>query len=131
MPACRYWYKTALFNELYYLVDGGTMWCYPAETVPEEGDMGRFAYLESHEYRFYNTYDVHFYASFALIMNWPKIELALQRDFGEATLAEYPERVQEMWRGTWVPRKLRGAVPHDIGASRRRPLGQSKRVQPA
>ena len=109
------WYKTALFNELYYLVDGGTMWCYPAETTPVEGDMGHFAYLESHEYRFYNTYDVHFYASFALIMNWPKIELALQRDFGEATLVEYPERVQEMWRGTWVPRKLRGAVPHDIG----------------
>ncbi len=109
------WYKTALFNELYYLVDGGTMWCYPAETAPAEEDMGRFAYLESHEYRFYNTYDVHFYASFALIMNWPKIELALQRDLGEATLAEYPERVQEMWHGKWVPRKLRGAVPHDVG----------------
>ena len=109
------WYKTALFNELYYLVDGGTMWCFPAETTPTEGDMGRFAYLESHEYRFYNTVDVHFYASFALIMNWPKIELAIQRDIGQATLVEDAEKVQEMWHGKWVPRKLRGAVPHDIG----------------
>lgn len=31
----------------------------------------------------YNTYDVHFYASFALIMLWPKIELSLQYDMGE------------------------------------------------
>lgn len=109
------WYKTALFNELYYLVDGGTIWGYPAEGAATEKDMGRFAYLESHEYRFYNTYDVHFYASFALIMNWPQIELALQRDLGQATMDEYPDRVQELWRGKWVPRKLRGAVPHDIG----------------
>lgn len=35
------------------------------------------------EYRMYNTYDVHFYASFALIMLWPKLELSLQYDMGE------------------------------------------------
>lgn len=35
------------------------------------------------EYRMYNTYDVHFYASFALVMLWPKIELSLQYDMGE------------------------------------------------
>ena len=109
------WYKTALFNELYYVVDGGTMWCYPAESATSEEEMGHFAYLESHEYRFYNTYDVHYYASFALIMNWPKIELALQRDMGKATLDEYEEKIQEMWQGKWVSRKLRGAVPHDVG----------------
>jgi non-lysosomal glucosylceramidase len=109
------WYRMALFNELYYLVDGGTLWCYPANENPGEDEMGHFAYLESHEYRFYNTYDVHFYASFALIMNWPKVELALQRDLGEATLAEYPQRIQEMFQGKWVLRKVRGAVPHDVG----------------
>lgn len=31
----------------------------------------------------YNTYDVHFYASFALVMLWPKLELSLQYDMGE------------------------------------------------
>lgn len=67
-------------------------------------DVGHFAYLESLEYLMYNTYvralviscffhvllllswltacsyDVHFYASFALTMLWPKLELSLQRD---------------------------------------------------
>ncbi|MEQ2202413.1 hypothetical protein XENOCAPTIV_029201, partial [Xenoophorus captivus] len=32
------------------------------------------------EYRMYNTYDVHFYASFALIMLWPKLALSVQYD---------------------------------------------------
>lgn len=35
------------------------------------------------EYRMYNTYDVHFYASFALIMLWPKVALSLQYEIGE------------------------------------------------
>lgn len=30
-------------------------------------DVGRFLYLEGHEYLMYNTYDVHFYAGFALL----------------------------------------------------------------
>ena len=36
---------------------------------------GRYLYLESHEYLMYNTYDVHFYASFALIQLWPQLEV--------------------------------------------------------
>lgn len=39
-------------------------------------------YLVGHEYRMYNTYDVHFYASFALAMLWPKLQLSLQYDIG-------------------------------------------------
>lgn len=31
-------------------------------------NVGRFLYLEGHEYLMYNTYDVHFYAGFALLM---------------------------------------------------------------
>lgn len=37
------------------------------------------------EYRMYNTYDVHFYASFALVMLWPKLELSLQYDMGNVS----------------------------------------------
>ena len=33
----------------------------------------------------YNTYDVHFYASFALIMLWPELQLSLQYDYGKST----------------------------------------------
>lgn len=35
----------------------------------------------------YNTYDVHFYASFALIMLWPKLALSVQYDIGESIAA--------------------------------------------
>lgn len=38
--------------------------------------------IPGQEYRMYNTYDVHFYASFALAMLWPKLELSLQYDMG-------------------------------------------------
>lgn len=34
----------------------------------------------------YNTYDVHFYASFALIMLWPKLALSLQYDIGKCSV---------------------------------------------
>ena len=56
MPA---WYKSALFNELYFLADGGTVWLeVPEDCLPEElasgmgqlrpllREYGRFAYLE-------------------------------------------------------------------------------------
>ena len=35
------------------------------------------------EYRMFNTYDVHHYSSFALLMLWPKLQLSLQYDFGK------------------------------------------------
>ena len=39
-------------------------------------------YIAGHEYRMYNTYDVHHYASFALVMLWPKLQESLQYDIG-------------------------------------------------
>ena len=111
------WFKMALFNELYYISDGGTLWAYPAQQkkISTYSDMGHFAYLEGHEYRMYNTYDVHFYASFALAMNWPKLELSLQRDFAAAALVEYPDRVKKVYDGKMGRRKTHGMVPHDLG----------------
>ena len=38
-------------------------------------------YAEGHEYYMYNTYDVHFYAGYALIMLFPQLELSTQRDY--------------------------------------------------
>ena len=112
------WYKSALFNELYYVVDGGTVWTDGEEgqPAPAEEDVGHFAYLEGHEYRMFNTYDVHFYASFALAMLWPLLELSLQRDFARALQIEHPELRAVWFSGARVPRKVRGAIPHDLGA---------------
>lgn len=117
------WYKSALFNELYFVSDGGSLWIentpnkegcqvYPNDTRPE---FGKFAYLEGHEYRMYNTYDVHFYASFALVKLWPKLQLSLQYDFADIILSEDLRTHKYLMKGQRGARKIRNSVPHDIG----------------
>jgi len=96
---------------------------YPVESSPAFGtsllqgeeNIGQLLYAEGFEYRVWNTYDVHFYASFALIMLFPKLELSIQRDFAAAVMMNDPEKIQIIFGGEWVPRKVLGAVPHDIG----------------
>ena len=112
------WYKCTLFNELYYIVDGGTIWTDGEVNEPllsSRDNIGHFAYLEGHEYLLYNTYDVHFNASFALIMLWPQIELSLQKDIAKYVEVEDLEKRILIASGTSSSRKLRGSVPHDIG----------------
>jgi len=69
--------------------------------------VGQFLYLEGHEYLMYNTYDVHFYASFALLMLWPQLELSLQRDFARAVAAEDKSSRVMMGTGDSRPRKVK------------------------
>lgn len=129
-PDLPKWYKSMLFNETYYISDGGTIWTngQPEENenkdsiiLPEDKEYGHFSYLEGHEYTMYNTYDVHFYASFALIMNWPKLELVLQRDFINSVFKEDSTPYWMFDNGKKVPRKEKGAVPHDLGSPREDP----------
>uniref|UniRef100_A0A4W3ICV7 Non-lysosomal glucosylceramidase n=1 Tax=Callorhinchus milii TaxID=7868 RepID=A0A4W3ICV7_CALMI len=126
------WYKSALFNELYFLSDGGTIWLeVPDDTDITSGlsneqdglpplpkvlkDYGRFGYLEGQEYRMYNTYDVHFYASFALIMLWPKLELSLQYDIAAAVIKEDSTQRIHLMNGRRAKVNTPNVVPHDIG----------------
>lgn len=78
-------------------------------------NVGRFLYLEGVEYIMWCTYDVHFYASFALLDLFPKIELTIQRDFARAVLHEDRRKVKFLADGNWGIRKVKGAVPHDLG----------------
>jgi non-lysosomal glucosylceramidase len=117
------WYRQMLFNETYYLVDGGTIWTAGKVTNKDNGqdaipepEIGHFAYLESHEYRMYNTYDVHFYASFALAMLWPELELGLQRDFAHALKVTHQEITTYFFSGHHAPRKVANVIPHDLGS---------------
>jgi non-lysosomal glucosylceramidase len=80
-----------------------------------EENIGQFLYSEGMEYLMWNTYDVHFYSSFALLMLFPKLELSIQRDFAAAVLMHDPDRMKTMFDGKWATRKVLGAVPHDIG----------------
>ncbi|KAJ6704603.1 BILE ACID BETA-GLUCOSIDASE-RELATED [Salix viminalis] len=166
------WYPGTLFNELYYLNSGGTIWTDGSppfhslasiegskfsldragsnlghqgdtavdilgrmESVLEqihtplttnsafgtnllregEENVGQFLYLEGIEYHMWNTYDVHFYASFAFIMLFPKLQLSIQRDFAAAVMMHDPSMMPLLQDGQCVPRKVIGAVPHDIG----------------
>ncbi|KAL3538486.1 hypothetical protein ACH5RR_001852 [Cinchona calisaya] len=172
------WYAITLFNELYYLNSGGSIWTdgLPAihnlSTIRErkfslersysdfrnntnhshqndtatgilermtsileeihsprslnsafganllqsgEENVGQFLYLEGIEYPMCNTYDVHFYGSFALAMLFPKLELSIQRDFAAAVMMHDPSKMRLLHDGQLVPRKVLGAVPHDIG----------------
>ncbi|KAJ8773994.1 hypothetical protein K2173_009425 [Erythroxylum novogranatense] len=81
----------------------------------EDDDVGRFLYLEGVEYMMWCTYDVHFYASFALLELFPKIELAIQRDFAKSVLSEDGRKVKFLAEGNVGIRKVRGAIPHDLG----------------
>ncbi|XP_055282970.1 non-lysosomal glucosylceramidase isoform X2 [Moschus berezovskii] len=87
------WYKSALFNELYFLADGGTVWLEVSEdSLPEElvGGMGqlrpllqeygRFAYLEA-----------------------------------LATLREDLTQRRFLMSGVTAPVKRRNVIPHDVG----------------
>ncbi|KAJ4717561.1 Non-lysosomal glucosylceramidase [Melia azedarach] len=80
-----------------------------------EENIGQFLYLEGIEYHMWNTYDVHFYSSFALIMLFPKLQLSVQRDFAAAVMMHDPSKMRLLHDGQWVSRKVLGAVPHDIG----------------
>jgi len=80
-----------------------------------EENVGQFLYLEGIEYIMWNTYDVHFYASFALLSLFPKLELAIQRDFAAGCLAYDPRKTKFMAGGKVGIKKVFGSVPHDLG----------------
>uniref|UniRef100_A0A915CU39 Non-lysosomal glucosylceramidase n=1 Tax=Ditylenchus dipsaci TaxID=166011 RepID=A0A915CU39_9BILA len=121
------WFKSALFNELYFLTDGGSLWFdFDQEWRSQETQMsdytadllrkyGRFGYLESWEYRMINTYDVHFYASFALAELFPNLQHALQADMKDQ-IDHFDElAVKYHMEGELAPKKTHKRVPHDLG----------------
>lgn len=69
--------------------------------------VGQFLYLEGHEYLMYNSFDVHFYASFALLMLWPQLELSLQLDIVRGVFVEDPTKRIMMGTGVERPRKVK------------------------
>ncbi|KAF8366782.1 hpo-13 [Pristionchus pacificus] len=121
------WYKSALFNELYFITDGGSIWFeWDEEWTKREPHLseyarnvmrehGRFGYLESWEYRMVNTYDVHFYASFALAHLWPQLEISVQAEFTDQVEHVDEVVVRFHMEGDRAPQKTRTRVPHDLG----------------
>lgn len=117
-PETPLWYKTALFNELYFVADGATAWVVDPED-PE--GIGHFAQIECYDYPFYETLDVRFYGSFPLAMLWPELEKAVMRDFIPTVAQEDPTPRTIEANGQQAPRKRAGAVPHDLGSPHEAP----------
>jgi non-lysosomal glucosylceramidase len=120
------WYRSALFNELYILADGGSFWGRPADSKP--GSPESFSFLECYDYPYYSTLDVRFYGSMPLIKFWPDLDKREMRTFAETVLRNEPEKLIWQWKTdqTQKPafriRKSRGAVPHDLGAPEEDPF---------
>jgi non-lysosomal glucosylceramidase len=117
------WYKTALFNELYFLVDGGTLWVdgqvNPAGEPPQAE---QFTYLECYDYPFYGTLDVAFYSSWALLELWPRLEQLELMLFVPTVAQQDLTIVTIMATQAQAERKIAGALPHDLGAPTEDPL---------
>ncbi|CAI5974885.1 unnamed protein product, partial [Closterium sp. NIES-64] len=71
--------------------------------------------LGPHEHYSWRLYDVHFYASFALLALFPLLELSLQRDFAVSTLLQQRRMTRFLADGASGVNKTRGSVPHDLG----------------
>ncbi|CAG4974270.1 unnamed protein product [Parnassius apollo] len=119
------WLKCALMNELYFVADGGTIWFDVHDEYPETDprhEFGVFGYLEGHEYRMYNTYDVHFYASFALAQLWPNLQVVLQYMFRDTIAMETVKCRQSLYDGKSVKFKIKDSIPHDLGDPEGKPF---------
>lgn len=111
------WFKMALFNELYLLTDGGSLW----SAIDEDEPWGRFAVLECLDYRWYESLDVRLYGSFGLLMWWPELEKSVIRAFAKAiATSDHTPRIIGYNQASAI-RKAAGATPHDLGAPNEHP----------
>ncbi len=106
------WFKLALFNELYDLTSGGTLW----SAADFQDPIGQFAVLECLDYRWYESLDVRLYGSFGLLILWPELEKSVMRAFARAIPTSDNTLRQIGYNRALAPRKVANAVPHDLGA---------------
>ena len=116
-------FKMALFNELYLLTQGGSLWSAASAADP----VGQFGVLECLDYAWYESLDVRLYGSFGLLTHWPDLEKSVMRAFARA-IAQADDRprvigyyVTQGQGQVLAPRKVTNATPHDLGAPNEHP----------
>jgi non-lysosomal glucosylceramidase len=121
------WYRGMLFNELYPLADGATVWGRP---VDDPKVAPTYSFMECYDYPYYETLDVRFYGSMPLIKFWPGIEKGVMRDFANTVPQENLEKMIWTWKTqqtgqeSFRVRKSAGAAPHDLGVPEEDPFKQ-------
>ncbi len=111
------WFKMDLFNELYLLSQGGTLW----SAATEDDPIGQFGVLECMDYRWYESLDVRLYGSFALMMLWSKLDKAVLTAFARAIPTNDDRERIIGYNGAKAMRKAKNATPHDLGAPNEHP----------
>lgn len=120
------WYRSALFNELYILADGGSFWGHPADSGTES--QTEFSFMECYDYPFYSTLDVRFSGSLPLVKFWPDLDKEEMRAFSKAIFRNEPETLMWTWKTNqdqhpvFRTRKNKGAAPHDLGVPQEDPF---------
>ncbi|HET7208057.1 MAG TPA: GH116 family glycosyl hydrolase, partial [Terriglobales bacterium] len=120
------WYRGMLFNEMYVLADGGSFWGHPIAASAKTPDT--FAFMECYDYPFYATLDVRFYGSMPLVLFWPDLDKQELRQFAATVPRSWDGKYIWLWKTqhTGVPqfriRKVKGVVPHDLGAPQENPF---------
>ncbi len=108
------WYQCDLFNQLYFLLDGGSAWENgladgSADPTPAAGH--KLAWLECYDWGNYAAFDLETYSSFALAQLWPELEKQMLRE--TADLMNGVSRARPCGKGA----ALNGNVPHDLSDS--------------
>jgi len=119
------WYRAELFNELYFLADGGTLWGSERggkKKAATDASRDTFTYMECFDYPFYGSLDVRFYGSFSLLRFWPEIEKQEMREYTATIPESNPQHYIWGWKSVReghlieYTRKVAGAAPHDLGS---------------
>jgi non-lysosomal glucosylceramidase len=130
------WYRAELFNELYYLADGGTIWAHERDgqgnpAHPSTKDTDSFTYMECFDYPFYGSLDVRFYGSWALLRFWPDLDKQEMREYTDTIPESNTQRYVWGWQSSHehqlveLQRKAPGVAPHDLGAPGEDPVVNS------
>ncbi|KAK1402426.1 Non-lysosomal glucosylceramidase [Heracleum sosnowskyi] len=108
------WYPVTLFNELYYLNAGGTIW---TDGLPPVHSLSvildRKFSLDSN--REYSQPSIKDFSNRNISAGQGRRKYCIQRDFAAAVMMHDPRKMSLLHDGTFVSRKVLGAVPHDIG----------------
>jgi non-lysosomal glucosylceramidase len=122
------WYRSALFNEMYIVADGGSFWGRPIGSDPKTPNT--FDFMECFDYPYYATLDVRFYGSMPLTKWWPDLDKQVLRQFADTVPKQDSGTYTWQWKSMqdkkpmFRIRKAKGAVPHDLGVPGEDPFMQ-------